>query len=92
MGLGNCPRIHGLARSHPQRRQLHPVHADRIADDLRDGLEAAKTRPANEDERAEMRRVLMKAWTPGMCGFSIQRFGVDSVQGDYDALRWSPTP
>ncbi len=48
------------------------------------GLEAAKTRPANEEERAEMRRVLNEGMDAGMCGFSIQRFGVDSVQGDYD--------
>ena len=48
------------------------------------GLEAAKTRAANEDERAEMRRLLDEAMDAGMCGFSIQRFGVDSVQGDYD--------
>jgi N-acyl-D-aspartate/D-glutamate deacylase len=48
------------------------------------GLEAAKTRPANEEERAEMRRVLNEGMDAGLCGFSIQRFGVDSVQGDYD--------
>ena len=48
------------------------------------GLEAAKTRPADEEERAEMRRLLAEGMDAGMCGFSIQRFGVDSVQGDYD--------
>jgi len=48
------------------------------------GLEAAKTRPATEEERAEMRRLLHEGMDAGMCGFSIQRSGVDSVQGDYD--------
>ena len=49
------------------------------------GLEAAKTRPANEDgARRDAPRSSMKAWTRGCADFSIQRFGVDSVQGDYD--------
>jgi len=48
------------------------------------GLEAAKTRPANETERAELRRLLNEGMDAGLCGFSIQRLGADSVQGDYD--------
>jgi N-acyl-D-amino-acid deacylase len=48
------------------------------------GLEAAKTRPANERERAEMARLLNEGMDAGLCGFSIQRLGPDSVQADYD--------
>jgi len=48
------------------------------------GLEAAKTRPANEAERAELRRLMHEGMDAGLCGFSIQRLGADSVQGDYD--------
>src|SRR5580700_2862767 len=48
------------------------------------GLEAAKTRPANEDERAEMRRLLHEGMDAGLCGFSIQRLGKDSAQSDFD--------
>jgi N-acyl-D-amino-acid deacylase len=48
------------------------------------GLEAAKTRPANEAERAEMRRILDEGMAAGLCGFSIQRLGPDSTQADYD--------
>jgi N-acyl-D-aspartate/D-glutamate deacylase len=48
------------------------------------GLEAAKTRPATDDERAEMKRLLHEGMDAGLCGFSIQRLGPDSVQADYD--------
>jgi len=48
------------------------------------GLEAAKTRPANDRERAEMARLLHEGMEAGLCGFSIQRLGPDSVQADYD--------
>jgi len=48
------------------------------------GLEAAKTRPATEKERAEMARLLHQGMDAGLCGFSIQRLGKDSVQADYD--------
>ena len=37
LGLGDHPGVHGFARPRTQGRQLHPVHADRLADDLRDG-------------------------------------------------------
>jgi len=46
------------------------------------GLEAAKTRPADDDERAEMRRLLHQGMDAGLCGFSIQRLGKDSAQSD----------
>src|SRR5271157_2019980 len=36
------------------------------------GLEAAKTRPATEKERAEMARLLDEGMDAGLCGFSIQ--------------------
>jgi N-acyl-D-aspartate/D-glutamate deacylase len=48
------------------------------------GLEAAKTRPATEAERAEMRRLLAEGMEAGLCGFSIQRLGKNSGQADYD--------
>ena len=48
------------------------------------GLEAAKTRPATEAERAEMRRLLSEGMDAGLCGFSIQRLGKHSAQADFD--------
>src|SRR5579885_3402008 len=48
------------------------------------GLEAAKTRPATEQERAEMRRLLDEGMNAGLCGFSIQRLGKHSAQADFD--------
>jgi len=48
------------------------------------GLEAAKTRPATEEERAEMRRLLHEGLDAGLCGFSLQRLGKNSNQTDYD--------
>jgi N-acyl-D-amino-acid deacylase len=48
------------------------------------GLEAAKTRPATEAERAEMARLLDEGMNAGICGFSIQRLGPNSTQADFD--------
>jgi len=50
------------------------------------GLEAAKSRPANDKEQQEMQRLLNEAMTAGGCGFSVQRLGNGfiSVQRDYD--------
>jgi len=48
------------------------------------GLEAAKTRPATSQERKEMQRLLNEGMDAGLCGFSIQRLGENSVQADYD--------
>ena len=48
------------------------------------GLEAAKSRPATEAERQEMKRLLNEGMDAGLCGFSIQRLGPDSTQADYD--------
>ena len=48
------------------------------------GLEAAKTRPATEAERAEMARLLDEGMDAGLCGFSIQRLGKHSAQADFD--------
>src|SRR5262249_54686622 len=48
------------------------------------GLEAAKTRPATDKERQEMKRLLHEGMAAGLCGFSIQRLGPDSTQADYD--------
>src|SRR5436190_11718231 len=48
------------------------------------GLEAAKSRPATAQERKEMQRLLHDGLDAGLCGFSIQRLGPDSVQADFD--------
>jgi len=48
------------------------------------GLDAAKTRPATPEERAEMKRLLHEGMDAGLCGFSIQRLGPNSVQADFD--------
>ena len=48
------------------------------------GLEAAKSRPATDQERKEMQRLLHEGLDAGLCGFSIQRLGPDSVQADFD--------
>ena len=49
------------------------------------GLEAAKSRPATDAERTEMRRLLAEGMDAGLGGFSIQRLGKDSTQADFDA-------
>ncbi|MFZ5930735.1 MAG: N-acyl-D-amino-acid deacylase family protein [Pseudomonadota bacterium] len=48
------------------------------------GLEAAKTRPATEAEKLEMKRLLHEGMDAGLCGFSLQRLGRNSAQADYD--------
>ena len=48
------------------------------------GLEAAKSRPATDAERKEMQRILREGMEAGLCGFSIQRLGPNSVQADFD--------
>ncbi len=49
------------------------------------GLDKAKAgEPASAEERAEMQRLLHEGMDAGLCGFSIQRLGPDSVQADYD--------
>ena len=53
------------------------------------GLEAAKSRPATDDERREMQRLFREALDAGACGFSVQRLGEHSLQGDFDG---SPMP
>lgn len=49
------------------------------------GLERAKSgEPATEEEKKEMARLLNEGMDAGLCGFSIQRLGENSVQADYD--------
>lgn len=48
------------------------------------GLEAAKSREATLEEKKEMQRLLHEGMDAGLCGFSIQRLGPDSVQSDFD--------
>tara|TARA_B100001123_G_scaffold180835_1_gene207135 strand:- start:6017 stop:7732 length:1716 start_codon:yes stop_codon:yes gene_type:complete len=47
------------------------------------GLEAAKSRPANETEMAEMHRLMKEGLEAGGCGWSAQ-MGDNDVQRDYD--------
>ena len=49
------------------------------------GIEGAKAgRQATPDEQGEMNRLIDEAMDAGMMGFSFQRFGVNSVQSDFD--------
>jgi N-acyl-D-aspartate/D-glutamate deacylase len=49
------------------------------------GLEGAKAgKPASRDELTQLRHLLNEAMDAGMMGFGVQRFGVHSVQADYD--------
>jgi N-acyl-D-amino-acid deacylase len=48
------------------------------------GLDAAKTRAATDQERKEMQRLLHEGMDAGLCGFSVQRLGPNSVQADFD--------
>ena len=48
------------------------------------GLEAAKSRGATDEERREIQRLLSEGIEAGGCGWSIQGFGKNSVQSDYD--------
>ncbi len=49
------------------------------------GLEKAKAGiKATDQERKEMQRLLHEGMDAGLCGFSIQRLGPDSVQADFD--------
>src|SRR5271155_898520 len=48
------------------------------------GLDAAKTPPPTEGERAEMARILDEGMDAGLCGFSIQRLRPNSTQADFD--------
>ena len=48
------------------------------------GLEAAKSRPATRTEQKELKRLLHEGMDAGLCGFSIQRFGPNSLQADFD--------
>ena len=52
LGLGDDPGVPRLARRHRQGRELHPVHADGVADDLRDGPRGGQDPPGHQ-RRAE---------------------------------------
>ena len=53
------------------------------------GLEKAKAgEPASDAERKQMRQLLNEGMDAGLCGFSIQRLGPDSVQADFDGTPW----
>src|SRR5688572_27855023 len=49
------------------------------------GLDGAKSgRPPTDAETSEMQRLLDEALAAGGCGWSVQRLGARSGQGDYD--------
>lgn len=48
------------------------------------GIDEAKKRRPNADEKAHMIRLMYEALDHGACGFSYQRCGVPSVQPDWD--------
>jgi len=48
------------------------------------GIEAAKSRPATEEEMAEMARLMEEGMAAGACGWSAQLGGENDVQRDYD--------
>ena len=64
---------------------VHPVPADRVADDVRDGPRSRED-PAGDRGRTrrDARVCSPREWTPGLGGFSMQRLGPDSTQADFD--------
>ena len=48
------------------------------------GTEAAKSRPANEEEMTELTRLMEEGMAAGACGWSAQLGGDNDVQRDYD--------
>ena len=48
------------------------------------GIDAAKKRPATEQEMARMQELLVEAMDAGACGFSTQTQGERGVQRDFD--------
>ena len=47
LGLGDDPGVPRLARPRAEGRQRHPVHADGVADDLRDGPRGGQVAPGH---------------------------------------------
>ena len=85
LGLGDHPGVPGFARSRAQGRQLHPVHADRVADDLRDGPRSGEdSRPRPRPSAPRCAACSTEGMDAGLCGFSIQRLGEHSAQADFD--------
>ena len=56
------------------------------------GLEAAKTRPATEKERAEMRAAADEGWTPACAASRSSAWAATPRRPTSTARRWSPTP
>ena len=84
LGLGDDPRVPRLARRRPKGVNCIQYMPTASLMTYVMGLEAAKTRPATNAERKEMQRLLHEGMDAGLCGFSIQRLGPDSVQSDFD--------
>src|SRR5262249_56134299 len=56
------------------------------------GLEAAKTRPATDKERQEMKRLLHEGMAAGLCGFSIQPLRPPSPPATHHPPPLAPPP
>ncbi len=84
LGLGDHSRVPRLARPRAEGRQLHPVHADRVADDVRDGPRRRQDPARHRGGAQGDARLLDEGMDAGLCGFSIQRLGRNSTQADFD--------
>ena len=75
-----------------QGRQRDPVHADLVADDLRDGPRRREDRgPPPRTSATRCARLLAEGMDAGLSGFSIQRLGPIPRRPTSTARRWSPT-
>ena len=69
----------------PLGRQRHPVHADGVADDLRDGPRGGQDPPGHR--RRSARRCsacCTRAWTPACAASPSSASGRNSTQADFD--------
>ncbi len=91
LGLGDDPAVPRFARSRTEGHQLHPVHADRIADDLRDGTrggqDASRDRGGTRRDGAAARR---RAWTRACAAFRFSASDRTRCRRTSTARRWSP--
>ena len=92
VGLGDHPAVPRFARPRPQGRQLHPVHADRLADDLRDGPRGREDPPRHRrGARRDAPAARARAWTPGSADSRSSASVRIRPRPTSTARRWSPT-
>ena len=92
LGLGDDPRVPRLARPRAEGRERHPVHADGVADDLRDGPRGGQDPPG--DRRRSARRCsacCTRAWTPACAASRSSASARTPCRPTSTARRWSPT-